>query len=282
MKNSTHAWLARAVVMLAALAGGCANEKLPKAYLLEGMRVLALPAASPEVGPGESTTVSALVSDTASGGRILSYSAEQCRDPGVGLGAEPTCEGASDTTSLGGGSLDLSATTPPGLGSGATVTFNAPAASEFDDFAAADFHNGIPYLVIYRFTAGSETVTAFRRILVTSRASGQRNQNPGTFTLTGDGAALTGLPASASTLRATLDNAGDAETYTLKSRSGPDQTLTEEITFNWLVTGGTLDSYRTTSGNDNAFKPATTAPSPAALVVIARDNRGGVSFTKLP
>lgn len=268
------------VPVLAALLSGCVNDDLPKSYLLESFRVLALIADQPEVDPGAAVTITPLISDLAGDGRAIRFSATGCVDPGVGFGAKPTCDGnptrvvlADDqpVTGIDGPEYTALATT--------TLTVNVPPATViFADRSAVEKFNGVGYLVTFAFTAGDETHAAFRTIAVSTRPV--KNQNPayaanGLFAK--GGAAVTALPQKPVEI---FVKTAAAENYEEQDADGTARTKTETIeTFWYLSDEGDLAQVITEGRTPTEYTPPETVPGGRDVLIVAvtRDARGGQS-----
>ena len=260
-------------------AAGCSSDSLPKAYQLGDLRILALRASAPEIGVGGTSTITPLVSDLDGGSRTVNFVAESCLDPGVALGVTPSCD-ADPAKSSTSGSIVF---TDPTRRTNAAATFNVtPPVSILDGKSAIAQFNGVSYLVVYRLTAGTDSVAAFRRILVSTKAAGDRNQNPAVTGATVDGVALAAVPAAAASVRPVV-TAGSAETYTGLDAGGNAVTKTEAVTVSWFLSRGTFQSSRTESDGLLGFTPPTeSSTTPSFFVLVVRDDRGGVDFVGVP
>jgi hypothetical protein len=270
--------LGAAGVLLGLAISGCASDDLPERYRLGGLRTLALQAAASEVADGGSTTVTPLVSDFGGGSRTVSYVAEACLDPGVAYGAEPTCTGSATFQALGVGTVTF-------LDSRRTVA--APAvpitvpAGILAGRPSEQQANGVAVLFIYRLTADADTSTAFRRIIVTSRAA--LNANPDITGATVDGAAFTALPTVEKRIRPTFGAGPQAESYTLQFPGGATETRTEELSISWFVAFGELRRSILSDDHENTYTPPAGATSRNPfLVLVLRDDRGGVDWVGIP
>jgi hypothetical protein len=287
-----------ALAAVLATGAGCSDNDLPDYVRLGGLRVLALKAEPPEVDPATNPTVivTPLVSDLGNA-RNLAYVAQGCIDPGVGYGAEPSCEGRPDTVTLGSGSI-ASLDTPQKTFTGAATAISVPlTAAIFSGRSSVDRHNGIAYLVTYLLTAtdpasgAQSSVKAFKRIIATTRSP--RNSNPvlseiyvGAQTLSSYVAGLsfpggTGTQSGAE-LKPSLD-AGASETYSVVNTQGTASARTEEATTTWFLSSGDIQRFRTTSTSANLWYPPKSRPTSHAMifVVVTRDGRGGEDFRKI-
>ncbi len=315
-------------VLLSALASGCAGEKMPKYSIVQGLRVLGMVLDYPEVNyDGSSFTtpvatsvveVTPVISDLYGGTRTLRYNLYHCIDPGVGVGAIPTCSGnpsrvdvataqavlaglddfSSDnnrTGAISGVSINLDAGTL-----GATVM--ALYAAKFQSLTTAQKFNGFSILIffeLYPDAEESKKITTFKRLIVSGPAKVTKNANPITLTFLRDGAPLgTSLPTVKSSLDAFVP-ASDFQSYLFTDASGNTSSLTESIETAWFLTGpedvkcskekectpdGLFSLSRTIPGELNAFTPPEVAPPTdrgRILIGIAKDNRGGAKVTRL-
>jgi len=153
---------------------GCSPNQLPDYDLLKGLRVLAMPVDLPEVAPGAQVNITPVVSDIPGAGRTLSWKASGCVDPGVGIGAIPSCELAADQASLGSGTVALSAPSFTQALSSIAVTIPA---SILDHRLASDQYNGVAYLVTFDISAADGSkVSSFKRVIASNKAT--KNANP--------------------------------------------------------------------------------------------------------
>lgn len=255
---------------------GCGGSSLPKYYELRNLRVIALVADQPEVSPGGTATITPVVSDAFGGGRALTYEAELCSDPGVGLGATPSCAGNPTRVVLSSGTVTgLSA--PNYTGPVGTVVANIPATALVGR-TSYDQHNGVAWLVTYKITTGQgEQVQSFRRIVVSNKTP--KNSNPTLSDIQNSGASLTTLPTSKARLTGSV-GAGSAETYQFQLVDGSFSATEETLQISWLTTDGTFQFSRTPPLSSNDFSPPVPAPAGrnVQLIGVLRDDRGGVAY----
>jgi hypothetical protein len=323
MKSSGFKFLAPMLsltVLLSALASGCAGEKMPKYSIVQGLRVLGLLLDFPEVGfDGVSTfsqanvTLTPVISDLYGGGQSLSYNLYHCIDPGVGVGAIPTCSGNPSRVDV-----DTAEPIAPSAGgfetsvnrTGATANITIPLSSLDPSFYAAKFQsltttqkfNGFSILIFFELfpTADeSKKITTFKRLIVSGPAKVTKNSNPSALTFLRDGAPLgTSLPTVKSSLDAFVP-AIDFQSYLFMDASGNTSSLTESIETAWFLTGpedvkcskekecttdGLFSLSRTIPGELNVFTPPEVAPPTdrgRILIGIAKDNRGGAKVTRI-
>lgn len=254
----------------------CGGGDFPKYYQLGDLRILAITAPTPEVAPGTTVTLTPYISDLNGAGRTIAYSAEACTDPGVAFGAEPSCAKATDRVSLGTG--NLAGLAGPNY-TGAVTTFNVTVpASILTGRSAIDAHNGVAYLFVLTLTpSGSKSVTSFKRLIASSKAT--KNSNPTLSDILANGSSLAALPATNSTLAPSIA-AGSSESYTWQSLTGSTP-QSEVLSMSWFTSDGTLDKSRTTSTESNGWKPPGTAPAGrnVLLIGVLRDDRGGSAIT---
>lgn len=311
--------LAATFVLCSILA--CSPETMPRYATIQGLRVLGLQIQSnggndSEVGfngttftPG-SIDLTPVISDLYGGGRPLSYNLYLCLDPGVGLGAQPTCSGNASRVDLetntpiaqvGNGDY----VTPEFTGALAPITVNLNTSltpvlplytARFASLSSIDRFNGISILIFYEVfpTLSSEDkITTFKRLLISNGRA--LNQNPvvaGLDITREDGSALLPLPTVETFLKAAVP-ASNLESYTVLDNSGNPQPLTETVEVAWFLTGpadiacsndkdcttdGFLALPRTSPGELNRFTPPK-VPTPTdrgrILIGIFKDNRGG-------
>ena len=267
------------ILLLALLQTSCGEDDFPEYVELKELRVLALQAGSSggtsEYSPGDNVTITPIISDYFGGSRTLTYEAFACVDPGLKVGAEPTCNGVPGAVSVGSGTAAAPATQRTGS-TATTFSVNIPS-NLLDQRSAADRYNGVNYLVTYKLTAGSEVVQSFRRILVSENTKA-KNNNPQTTAILANGAALTALPTGKVELSVSYP-AGSVENYSSKKADGSLANATESLTTTWFRTDGELKFYRTVNADTNTYTPPAAAPAgrQALIVGVTRDDRGGVT-----
>ncbi|MBL7716132.1 MAG: hypothetical protein JNL01_11770 [Bdellovibrionales bacterium] len=260
----------------------CSDSTLPEYPKLGPLRVLALTANTPEVTAAGAVTLTPLISDVDGAGRTLAWTTEACMDPGVSVGATPSCESALDRVIVGGagaGSAVVGASANAWTATLPAITVNVPVAfaTAFSLLPTVNQFNGVAYIVVFRITAtNGDSVTAFKRIVLTTRTAGDVNTNP-TFTdILADGATLAALPTAKTSLSASFS--GMQGSYPALRNDGSSTTLTEEATITWFFSDGEYERFRTTSTlTTNEWTPPTSAPAGRGVVVVGviRDGRGG-------
>lgn len=281
-------------LVLAIFAAGCGSDDLPDYFLLDRLRVLGANVAgsAAEFSAGDSgITVDFHISDPKGAGRTLSYSLEACVDPGIGFGATPTCTGNPTRTVI-----TASGTFTPGsaatnyYGVLTTPAFSVPAAGVIyldpaTGLTRATYQqqNGVGYIVLLTLTASStESVTAFKRVIVSTKAT--KNQNP---TFASPALLFAGVDASTYTLTSDfftmVANAGTgaAESYVVENADGTTTNTTEKLTVTWLSNAGSIRYSRTDPGYENRYTPESPAPTKTSFIAILRDERGGLAVVDL-
>ncbi len=246
---------------------GCAGDQLPKYALVNNLRVLGLKAATPEISPGGTIgVVSALVLDPDGGGRTITYEWVGCLETTTSSTTRYTCENATDRVSLGSGSSST----------GGVVTIPATA---LDNFSTSRAFNGINYIVAVTVTAGSETIRAFKRIVISTNPT--KNSNPTISGIIRAGATLANgnSMGTATDLTADISNAS-YETYTYKDSGGTSQTSQEDILITWFYTEGSMDVSRTFGRNhlNHWIPPTTKQRTNVTLAIVINDGRGGIDW----
>lgn len=272
------------VYMISFFLASCSKDELPKYTELRELRILGLVANPPEVAAGGSTTITPIISDITET-TSLSYEAVGCLDPGVGIGAEPTCESSSSAVAIQNGTLNSGDMTAAKGFTGSATSFpvTVPATNIiFLQQSAQRQHNGISYLVTYKVTNSSGVVVkSFKRIIVST--SSTKNNNPNLVSISGNGSAFTTtLPASQSLALSLNLGSPAAETYNFQKADGSIESRNEELMTTWFITDGTTRYFRTTGTETNIWDaPAgLTSGRDSFIITLTRDNRGGLSYVK--
>ncbi|HVY41000.1 MAG TPA: hypothetical protein VHM31_23835 [Polyangia bacterium] len=257
--------------------GGCQSFSDPPVSFVAGLRVLGIKADPPQLAPGASTTLSALVVDTSGATPAASWS--QCTLPPLpGQAVNTDCvEGAAGA--------DLQP-----IGDGLTIPFvmpQVPAAS----LGGPDATGGVYLPLVAAVGASPQTgstgsLTAVYRLRLAD--AGPANTNPSiadVFSVDAAGA-MTALDPTAPTpvrageaLSLTVTFTPDsAQSYT----AADGATTTERLTTSWFCTAGNLSFQKT-----SATQPVTVlhldqrlpaSGAPIDLYAVARDERGGTDF----
>ena len=252
--------------------GGCQSFSDPPVSFVAGLRVLGMQAEPPQIAPGASTTVTALVVDTDGGAPTSSWS--QCNLPPLpGQTVNPACVDGSA-----GGDLQP-------IGDGLTIPFVMPQVAAAS-LGAPDATGGVYLPLVAAVSATPQSLTAVYRLRLADAAPA--NTNPtivGLFSVDAAGA-MSALDATAPT----TVHAGDALSLTVtftpdsaQSYTAADGTVTTEtLTTSWFCTAGDLSFEKT-----SATQPQTVLhldqhlPSTGAqidLYAVAHDERGGADF----
>lgn len=257
----------------------CSDSNFRKVEELKGFRILGVIASAPEVTPGQSSSLQLIVSDPNGGGRSISGTTQSCIDPGIALGASVSCDHDPDTVT---GTYTIDTANDADLGQAdlytglATQSLAVTVPSTiFVGRSARDQFNGVGYITIFKFTVDGEEVSTFKRIMVSNR--GSLNTNPTITGLLLDGSPMTARPQKDSRLNMT---ANSPETYNFRNIDGSEEMRAEEFALAWYVSSGELNIPKSEVGEEVKYlsNPAT---GTFVVLVVLRDERGGVSFEKL-
>lgn len=252
---------------------GCGNDDLPKVETLSGFRVLGILADSPELAVGGTANLQLLVSDVNGGGRTISGTYRACPDPGISLGATPSCDGVTGATAATAFSVDFSTLGTSYTGLSATTYAITVPADLLDGANTIQQTNGKGYVVVFNFNVDGKTVRAFKSLFVTTR--GTKNSNPANPTIRLNGGAFAGLPVIND--RLTIDNLTDEETFQAYFSNGTLATITESYELAWYVSKAKLSAGKVAEGDSVKFETAPAA-GPFVAVVVVRDERGGMGY----
>lgn len=268
---------------------GCTDSKLPKYTDLSELRVLTLIADQPEVDPGATVTITPIISDIneTSG---LNYEAYGCIDPGVSLGAKPSCDGLSTKSLLAQGSITTASNTDMAENfTGQAPSFSAAIPNAILMFAqrsAPDQFNGVSYLITYSLTNSTgKNVFSFKRIIVSNKSASDKNTNPTISNILSQGIALTNntFPISGKYTLQTEFSASTLQSFPYKLADESIETRQEEITTTWFITDGSLKYFRSTNEDSNEFTAPDSLPltRKSFLISVSRDSRGGVAIKRI-
>jgi len=250
----------------------CQSFSDPPVSFVAGLRVLGIKAEPPQIAPGASTTVTALVVDTSGGTPAASWS-ECLLPPLPGQAVNTACVDGSAGSEL------------QPIGDGLTIPFVMPQVTAAS-LGAPDATGGVYLPLVAALVSGPQTFTAVYRLRLGDDAPA--NTNPtiaGVFSVDASGA-MSALDAAAPTpvqaggaLSLTVTFAPDsAQTYT----AADGTVTTETLTTSWFCTAGALSFEKT-----SATQPVTVLhldqrlPSAGAqieLYAVAHDERGGADF----
>jgi len=286
----------------------CAEPDFPVYNELEGMRVLAVRATPPDLVPGESTEIDALIYDP---GGTVKRRWSLCpwpSDPNDGY----TCvvdqtlwdqawmaAGLTDAPSLALGKADSAVlSVPDDLEGLRAVCHELTAQVGASVSLPPDCEERWNWTIRLSVSADAERIETVRDVPLLLSETPERNKNPLLKDLTIE---VDGARRSAQNAR--LDNdrevelririaSDQAERYTPPRALGePMSDLTprdEALIFTWFVEGGETDRIRTTfrEGVETLSQASKNrwhtpkAQKSAALFVVVRDNRGGVDFVR--
>jgi hypothetical protein len=248
----------------------CGGDNFTKVERLESFRVLGVAADLPEVSEGASVTVNVLISDINGATAILDGSFERCIDPGIARGAPVTCD--LDPTKVS-GNYDI----PTGglsnrTGLGPNLTFAVPAI--LTGRSLADRLNGVGYIIIFTFAVDGKEYRAFKRILVSDRTV--KNTNPQISSIFVNGLAIGAAPLDGD--RLSLTTVLGPESYDVITADGDLETRTENFEVAWYTSSGNFDRPKASSDERVKFQ----GDQPNFIMVVIRDERGGLDFTTYP
>ncbi|MBC7752664.1 MAG: hypothetical protein H7Z71_00395 [Moraxellaceae bacterium] len=270
--------------VLVCLTFSCSPDNLPDFNKIESPRVIALMADKPEANPGDTITITPVISDLAAVSGVQD-SIQVCIDLGISFGASPTCEGNPTKIVV----QNHRVLTLPGVGenwtgSADSFSFSLPInAIIFNRRSAQDQFNGVDYLIEYTLhsTIGTD-VTAIKRISVSESTKSNKNLNPTFSDIFSDGVSMLNLPVGLLVHLSNNLNLSSAENYAIKDAQGGLKNYTEELTVTWFITDGKTKYYRSLVGGLNEYTGPGAAPvgRSAYILAVARDNRGGVFVVK--
>jgi len=260
----------------------CSRPSFSNFNQLGGLRILTIEALSnqSEVNPGTTVTLQPVVSDLNAGGRTINVTIKACVDPGVDIGADPECINP-DITSTSSFSTTTLSSNGTYTGEAPTFTVTVPAApANYVNAPAYEQYNGVSYLIIYSLQASDgSTVTAFKRIMVSSPGKIAKNLNPNFASIAGNGVPLgTNNVYNAATLKLVPSFQNAPETYQVMNLDGSFSTQIETLTTTWFITDGSMQYQRTTNGDSNQWQPEKPLTRGATMVVVSHDGRAGESY----
>jgi hypothetical protein len=292
--------------LLCASLGGCGADFDPPT-LLSKLRLLALQADPVNPVEGEATTLTPLVYSPSSA--ALEWSWAWC--PGLGQANDGSlCPITHDDASAMLAAAGVTASLPPfELGAAPTAAFTNPfppdvltalCAGGFDG-QPIDCKNGFPIRVSVAVTQGAETQlgTTVVRLPLAAGAVSNANPLPGALSvdLASGTAALDDLGSvrvprlQDDVLHVALDDS-QAETYLGTGLDGGSATLRETLLVSWFAELGDFHDRRTlfidgveslADASTNRWKPPAArqdARPTSQLIVVVRDDRGGVGWTR--
>jgi len=261
---------------LAALCS-CNTARLGQYEIIGDLRVLAIKTEPPEVSPGDTVTVTPLVSDI-NASRPLRFSVEACLDPGILIGATPTCADRPDQTVIVQDAELTGLASPEFTGAAPSFSVTIPT-TILDNRSASEKNNGVAYLVFYSVRAadGTTLLTSYKSIWASTRSV--KNTSPTLSGVKVDGGAPGALPTAKANLSAVFT--GDPkESYVSLDRFGVERTREENVVTSWYISEGTLEDPRSYLEEAVEWTPpaAPLADRRSIVVAVTRDGRGGESF----
>lgn len=275
--------ICRGFLILLFLAG-CSDSNLPKYSQLSGLRILALKAQPAEVNPGETVTITPVVSDVTEPTQ-LSYSAFACMDSGIALGAEPTCNGNSTKVTLTSGSVSALTAVKAFTGLADSITVTVPDAQTIlAQRSSAQKYNGVSYIFEYILqNSRGEQVKSIKRLLVSDVSKTNKNTNPDISDLLVNGGTIgntiESLPLATEVETSLTYSGSPVESFQKMESNGQLRDEVEELVTTWFVTDGKMNYQRTVGFDTNKYEGPVVSPvgRPAYLIGITRDGRGGAS-----
>jgi len=252
--------------------GGCQSFSDPPVSFVAGLRVLGIQAEPPQIAPGASTTVTALVVDTNGGAPAASWS--QCLLPPLpGLTVNTDCVDGTAGADL------------QPIGDGLTISFVMPQVTA-TSLGAPDATDGVYLPLLAAVSASPQALTAVYRLRLADATVANTNPTIADVFSVDAAGTMSALDAAAPT----VVHSGGALSLTVtftpdsaQSYVAPDGTVTTEtLTTSWFCTAGDLSFEKT-----SATQPVTVLhldqrlPSAGAqidLYAVAHDERGGTDF----
>lgn len=268
------------ILLLLIFCLSCGDNNFPKVEVIDNFRILGIISNNSEVAPGGSANVRPFVTDPLGAGRTVNGNYEICLDPGVSFGATPTCEGVTGAV-FGSYSInftadsDFAANGYTGLAA-TPVVVNVPATILNGRESRQQF-NGVAMLVVFRFSVDGRDVSAFRRIVATNR--GTLNANPASPTVLLNGGTFAVKPTKGDKL--SLQPLNDEESYDYLTVDGSTETRTESYEVAWFLSRGELNKSKVSINETTKLTKSSSTDTTFVSVVMVRDERGGVSFSRV-
>lgn len=257
----------------------CGDDKLKKIYKLDSFRILGIQANRPEVSVFHLPTEVALtpiMSDVNGDGRWIKVQISGCADPGVSLGADPSCEYAADRIDYAYDDFNP-LHLKENLYSGPMTSINVSIpAGILDGRNIFDKYNGFSYLVTFKFIVSGEIFKSYKRVVVSTKAQADLNTNPTAASINFNNSTLTAVPKSEGSLDMFL--ASGAENNLILNLDGQYQILSEELGIAWFVSSGQVNSSLTLVNEQNLYTPSQPVPTNLVVIAVIRDGRGGLDY----
>ena len=251
-------------VAAGALAVGAAacQQSLPDEALVTRLRILGIRAEPPEVAPGDTTRLDALVADPKGGGRAQTWAWALCTpDPAAGVSS------CADPTRL----------VP--LGTGTSETLVVPT-NALDAVPVPQQAKGIDAFVVLQVSAPpSDHEIGFKRLRISRSSTPNGNPRIAALRVGGSGDDPLSVTAGEQVSFLVATTAGAAQPYT--DAAGVHS---EDLSVQWLVSGGTVDRFTTyvDSAEQIAISSWTAdhdaASAPTTLWAVLHDGRGGIDW----
>jgi hypothetical protein len=242
-------------------------DPLPQRGKIEGFKIFGLVADKPEASPGDTVTITPVVTDIDGEGRALSFQAEICE----GLKDERanfSCDGRGFHSTVSQNAIST-LEAPEYTGAGDEFTFTVPA-----DFlsTAEEKTAGKILTVFYKLKSADGTETrAMKRVVVSLKPAKHRNP------------VLRGIESDIE-IQATSVTANSAKVRPLLELTGLSQMEREEVRVVWYSSQGEFWWRETKSEGVNFFNPVgkekELVKRPPLILLITRDSKGGSAFYK--
>ncbi len=301
-------------VFFTLLFAACSSDTAPRFTVIQNLRVLDLNLDQPEINYDGTTFAPTSVqmipwiSDIYGNGRPLRQSVSICLDPGVGIGATPTCDGNPTRTEI---LTDQAVAASPNFlapnYTGALAAISIPLSSfslsaqslisaRFNQATPEQRFNGLALLVFYELyplNGVGERITSFKRLVFSSSAKASKNQNPSGLEIRSQGVEITALPTIPATSVIAYLPPSANETYSIYQSNSVLTSEVEALDTSWLFTGpadiscskkidctpdGFFSLEVTRNQEVNTFNlPEVALPTTRGRVLIAitKDRRGG-------
>ena len=303
MRVDRRSW---AIALVAVAVGGC-GASFDSPSLLSKLRLLALQAAPVNPAQGETTTITPLVYSPSAAAPAFAWS--WC--PLLGQANDGyVCPISHDDAAAMLAAAGLTASLPDfDLGAGPTASFTNPFPPDllaalcdagFDGQALDCQNGGFPIRVSVRVSQGTATQvgTTVVRLPIAAGAPANANPVPGALSVdlaSGteplDDAGAVQVPRLQDSLLHVAIDDSQAESYVGTGIDGGAASLRETLLFSWFTELGDLDNDRTlfidgaaslADATTDKWKPPATrqdARPTSRLIVVVRDDRGGVGWT---
>jgi hypothetical protein len=292
----------RLLLAFAFIFSGCLDFGFEPVYRITDLRVLAVRAEPPELRPGETAVLDALVVDP-SGAQVNTFWVACDPDP-TKLGGSACVQEGEFRQDVESGGIPTEAEGARVLGLGPSVPYGAPAET-FAALGPEDLtrRRGLAAAVVLVAFTGAfanvdEAIEKVRKnetpnVIVLKRIkvveTDAPNRNPEIAEVRAGGAPLAagatlGIAPRAKAVLLAEPAAAAAEAYTFIGPEGETEERTERLTVSWFTTAGEMGavsdgSYRVLAGEEMEWI-APEEPGPAKLWTVVRDGRGGVAWAE--